>query len=229
MTYKEKPKNSDKQRQQMILLGMVVAVVLVAGIAIFISSSGVNPSAVTSDYTNIPTQRGADGAFILGNPDAPVKMIAFEDFLCPHCQDYQGTVHQFINKHVATGQAQFEFRLLLTQPNSSVTAQLAECAEEAEEGAFWRAHDTLFQMASSAYFDPSRDPRRFAEKMGLNYTGLLECSGTANQHVVDRQYAQQLGVTGTPTVFIQYGSSAPQKISPPPGIDQLSALVLAGQ
>ncbi len=229
MTYKEKPKNTDKQRQQMIFIGVVVAALLVAGIAIFVSSSGINPSAINIDYSQIPARRGDDGAFILGNPDAPVKMIAFEDFLCPHCQDYQGTVHEFIAKHVATGQAQFEFRILLTQPNSSVTAQLAECADDAEAGAFWRAHDTLFQMASTAYFDSARDPRRFAEKMGLNYTELLECSGSANQHNIDGQYAQQMQVTGTPTVFIQYGNSAPQKISPPPGIDQLTALVVGGQ
>lgn len=229
MTYKEKPKNSDKQRQQFILIGIVVAAIVVAGIAIFVSSSGINPGATSSDYTNIPKQRGSDGAFILGDPAAPVKVIAFEDFLCPHCQAYQTTIHQFINKHVATGQAQFEFRILLTQPNSSVTAQLAECADDTEAGAFWQAHDTLFSMASASYFNPSSDPRRFAEQMGLNYTALLECTATANQHVVDGNYAQQLGVTGTPTVFIQYGDSAPQRISPPPGIDQLSALVIGGQ
>ena len=37
------------------------------------------------DYAGLSTFRRADGGFVLGEPDAPVTIVAFEDFFCPHC------------------------------------------------------------------------------------------------------------------------------------------------
>src|SRR4051812_21621616 len=101
MSLKEKTKNSSRDTQQMLIIGIVVAAVVVAVLAILISSSGTR--GVSVDYSKIPQGRTDDGAFILGDPAAPVTVMAFEDFLCPHCQDYQSVITRFIKEQVATG------------------------------------------------------------------------------------------------------------------------------
>src|SRR5690606_690163 len=101
-------------------------------------------------YEDIPQSRTEDGAFVLGDPDAPVTIVEFADFMCPHCQNYETTVHDFIEQYVTTGQARFEYRLYpIVHPTYSVfTAQIAECADVQRDGAFWASHDLLYDLAS---------------------------------------------------------------------------------
>src|SRR5215207_4842489 len=33
-------------------------------------------------------ERLSDGGFIIGDPDAPITIVEFADWACPHCQDY---------------------------------------------------------------------------------------------------------------------------------------------
>jgi protein-disulfide isomerase len=223
----QKVKNSPRDRQQMLLLGVIVAAVVVAVIAIVLSGSALNPNAVAIDYSKIPQGRTEDGAFILGDPNAPVTVIAFEDFLCPHCQDYQGTIKKFIKEQVMTGKARFEYRFLpaIDPTYSFLMANLAECSEILRPGSFWDAHDKLFDINSRARFGTGT-AKAFSDAMGLDYSKLLDCTTEdAGQIDVDRAWGDSMGVTGTPTVFIKYGNNDPVLQSPPPNYEQLSALV----
>lgn len=227
----QKRKNSDKQTL-MIIGGVVVAALVVAIIFIVISSQS-SVSSISVDYSTIPQERQEDGGFVIGNPDAPVTIVAFEDFLCPHCQRYEATTAQFISQYVATGLARFEYRFLpaVDATYSPMTAKLAECAEILKPGSFWDAHDTLFDIASSARFTNS-SPRTFADHMDIPYTDLLECQQDANQVNIDMQLADQLGVSGTPTVLVRYGDSRPQssQFGQQPTFEQLGLIVQsAGQ
>lgn len=182
----------------------------------------------TSIYDSIPQARTDDGAFILGNPDAPVTIVMFEDFLCPHCQSYQPTVKQFIQEYVATGQAKLEFRMLTAvHPNFSPFAfQLAECAATNGES-FWEAHDVIFELASLSQFNDTTG-REFADRIGISYETLLECTSNVDQYVNDAQYAQQFDwVTGTPAVGwrLNDGELRKSPLSGRPTADELGALV----
>ena len=223
-----KKKTTEKNNQTIIVLGIIGAV-LVAIVAIFLSQ---NSSLGSIDYSGIPSTRTADGAFILGDPEAPVTIVAFEDFLCPHCQAYKPNVNQLIEQYVATGQARFEYRMLpaVDPTYSPVAAQLAECADNLEEGSFWRAHDVLFELASAERFN-DRTARTFADRMGMSYTELLDCTAEANQYQIDQQLATRLGASGTPTVFVRYGDGQPQLsgFGQAPQFDALAAIVESAQ
>jgi hypothetical protein len=155
-------------------------------------------------YEDIPQSRAEDGAFVLGDPDAPVTIVEFADFMCPHCQNYQVTVHDFIEQYVTTGQARFEYRFYpIVHPTYSVfTAQIAECAEVQRDGAFWASHDLLYDLAADGLIGPTT-PEDVAETLGLNAEKIETCLETATQHEVDTQLGESLGVNGTPATTVR--------------------------
>lgn len=166
------------------------------------------PAAAQEDYfapfADIPQSRTEDGAFVLGDPDAPVTIVEFADFMCPHCQAYQTTVNRFIEQYVATGQAKFEYRFYpIVHPQYSVfTAQIAECAEVQRDGAFWAAHDMLYDLASNGKIGPNT-PEAIAEMAGIDAEKLEACLATATQHETDSALARSIGANGTPAVTVR--------------------------
>ena len=222
----EKSKNSSQRTK--LIIGGVIVVAVVAAVILVVLSSQSSFSEVTVDYSTIPQGRQADGGFVLGDPDAPLTVVAFEDFLCPACQRYKPTVEKYIETFVATGKARFEYRMLpVVHPGySRLAAQLAECADTLRPSSFWRAHDVLFQIASARAFSDSSS-RTFADEMDMSYTELLACTQDAAQVNKDLQLAQQYNVTGTPTVFVRYGDGPLQtsRFGQHPSFEQLGTLV----
>lgn len=221
----EKRKN-DQNRNTLTLGGIIAAAVVVAVLAIFLSSNDTSLAGGGIDYSEIPQERTADGAFVLGNPDAPVTVVAFEDFLCPACQQYQSDIKQFMRDEVVTGNARFEFRMLPISGTSSISFGLAECAEELRPGSFWEAHDIIFDIASSENFD-SGSARTFAQRMDMSYNELLNCQGDADQYLTDAALADQVGANSTPTVFFRLadGNLTPSPIGQRPNAAQLSSFI----
>ena len=225
----QKPKvKSKNSNSQFITLAIVAAAVVVAIVAIVLSSSNTSLGGVSIDYSTIEQDRMPDGGYVLGNPDAPITIVAFEDFLCPHCQSYQPTIKQFIADYVATGKARFEFRMLaaVNPTYSNVAASLAQCADIIEPGSFWTAHDLLFQIAASEAFS-DRSARTFSERMNMSYASLLDCQNDVSQANVDRDLATASNVTGTPTVMIRLenGPLQPSPVGPRPTVQQLGQIV----
>jgi protein-disulfide isomerase len=193
-----KVKNSETNQTQLLIIGGIVGIVVIAIVA-FVGLQLFNKP-TSFDYSGIHQERTEDGAFILGDPAAPITLVAFEDFLCPHCQNYQAEVHEIFERYVKTGQVRFEFRMLPISQTSYVSFGLAECSEELNPGSFWEAHDTLFRIASTTNFNDASS-RTFAQEMGLEYTEVLDCLKTAEQAQVDQTLAGQFEqITGTPSV-----------------------------
>ncbi|MDX1991516.1 MAG: thioredoxin domain-containing protein [bacterium] len=163
-------------------------------------------------YADIPQSRTEDGAFVLGNPDAALVVVEFADFLCPHCQEYEEILDQFIENHVATGEARLEYRLvpIVNEVYSPLTARVAECA--GEQGRFWEARQLLFNLAREQAISENV-AQVVADQLGLNASLLESCIPTADQFQRDVQVAQGAGVTGTPAVMIRVNDSNLQWVS----------------
>jgi protein-disulfide isomerase len=217
----------EPKKTKIFLAAVVVIAVAVAAVLVVLSSQS-SLGAPAADYSQMSQNRTEDGAFILGDPEAPITIVAFEDFLCGHCQTYKPTVDKLISQYVAKGMARFEYRFtpVVDPAYSRLTAQLAECADTLRPGAFWHAHDLLYELASARRFNDT-SARTFAEKMDMPYAELLECTSDASQVDVDSQLATQLQVRGTPTVFFRLGDSVPQPspFSNQPNIEQLGSLI----
>ncbi|NJL57795.1 thioredoxin domain-containing protein [bacterium] len=178
--------------------------------------------------------RRTDGGFVIGNPNAPVTIVEFADFLCPACQGYKPEIDRFIREYVLTGQAQFEYRMILTQQNSQVVAQVAECAAEMYEGGFYPVYEELFRIAQSRFVDASVG-RDIARSFDLDYAVMLECMAEADQFTVDARLGQgqNPAISSTPTMRVRYGDGPLQVIGgiPSGGVpfDALAQAVLVAQ
>lgn len=183
--------------------------------ALFILATWIVHSQAHEDpYADVPQSRAADGAFVLGDPAATVKIIEFSDFLCTSCQNYEPVISSFIWDFVVTGQAQFEYRIFpVVDPElSALSASLVECADTLQPGLFWRAHDEMFRMVSSMGFTAD-SYLEFAETLQLDLEALSDCAAAADQHRIDAAYGVSLGVRGTPSLFVQYGEREPHPIA----------------
>ena len=143
-----------------------------------------------------------------GNPNAKVKIIAFEDFRCPFCEKFfTSTESQIIKDYVDTGKAVLYFRQYqFLGPASIIAGNAAECANE--QGKFWNLHEYLYKNQPSES-DTSMytvdNLSKIAGQLGMNTTNFKSClsSNKYDKNVKDDLAAgQAAGVTGTPTVFI---------------------------
>ncbi len=206
--------NTNQQRSILIIAVIVAAAVIVAILAIMISNNSI-PTASSSTYNDVPKSRTEDGGYVLGNPDAPVTIVEFADFACPHCQDYAGQMAKFIEGYVLTGQARFEYRMFISAADPTYgpyTAQLAECTDTLKPGTFWSSHDILFELGSRARFNETT-ARTLADRVGVNYSELLGCAQDADQFSKDMQLGTSVGVKSTPTIMVRLGDAAPQFIN----------------
>jgi protein-disulfide isomerase len=221
-----KSKNTSDDRQRIVLIISAVAVIALFAVIAYV----IYGNQSRTDYSNIPMERTADGAFILGNPEAAVTIVAWEDFLCPHCQAYESTIEDFIVQYVATGQARFEFRMLIAiDPTYSALAfQLVECAELERPGSFFTARETMFRIATTSRFN-ANSGREFASQMGMPYGALLNCTSEADQYTTDMALANQFGenVSGTPAVGwrMNGGEVRFDVINRQPTLDQIGTLI----
>jgi len=83
-----------------------------------------------------------EGGYVMGNPNAPVKLIEYGSLSCPHCaklaqEGYPTLVGQF----VGSGKMSLEFRSFAIHPQDVPLTVLAECA----------GTETFFPLAEELY------------------------------------------------------------------------------
>ncbi|MBI5671106.1 MAG: thioredoxin domain-containing protein [Chloroflexi bacterium] len=147
-----------------------------------------------------PADVSEDDDPALGPVAAQVVIIEFSDFSCPHCRDFAlETLPRLLADY--GDRVRFVFRdAPILGPTSGWAALAAECADD--QGQFWAYHDLLF--ANQGSLDRAA-LTAFAEQLGLNVDTFDAC--VDNQTHVDElrtdlAAAQNAGVSGTPTFFI---------------------------
>ena len=148
---------------------------------------------------------GADPAHTLGPANAPVHLEEFGDFQCPPC----GMFHPILEQM----HEEFGNRLHITfreypLPNHQHAVAAASAAEAAGiQGKFWEMHDLLYenQDAWKDVFDVRPIFEGYAKKIGIDverYKRDLDGDLVGQRIFQDGRRGHSLGVSGTPTVFI---------------------------
>jgi len=70
-----------------------------------------------------------EGGFRMGNPDAPIKVIEYGSYTCPHCADFAQQSHDPIERdYVSSGKVSFEYRNFVRDPLDIAVSLLARCS-----------------------------------------------------------------------------------------------------
>lgn len=205
----KKAANSSSSKFVFWMIGLV-AVVLLA--FIFLSNQSDKQEKTKTktndiDYSNQP---------FLGDESAPVSIIEFGDYKCPLCKDFAHNVVPVIQKElVDTGKAKFYFMNdSFINVDSKRSAQFAESVyQELGNETFWKFHELLYQKQPE---DTKYEKEDIFTEQFLTDTLKEVASDKDVDKVVknfkaeksmdawqkDMDYAEKLGVTGTPTMFV---------------------------
>jgi protein-disulfide isomerase len=143
-----------------------------------------------------------EGSHRRGPPDASLVIVEYADFQCPFCKMYNNDVLRPLAEHYPNDVAVvFRHWPLPTHPYAMNAAILAECA--AEHGAFWQAHDLLYELSDSL---EGLTPLRFAELLGFDdtesYQQCAESPVSVAKISADSATIIRLGGRGTPAVIV---------------------------
>ena len=136
-----------------------------------------------------------------GDPNAPVTLVEYGDYECPHC----GAAYPIVKsiQHRLGKKLRFVFRnfpLAESHPHARRAAEAAEAA--ADQGKFWQMHDALFENQGQLEDD---DILALARRLKLDADAIARAleEGTYTARVrSDFRGGVRSGVNGTPTFFI---------------------------
>ena len=144
----------------------------------------------------------------MGNDNAKVTLIAFEDFRCPFCEKFfSGVLPQLKKDYIDTGKVKFYYRnYQFLGPSSVLAGNAGECANE--QSKFWDFHDYMYQNQpdeSDTSMFTVDNLTQIAGNLGMNSNQFQQCLSSTKyaQNVTDDMTAgQKVGVSATPTFFI---------------------------
>jgi protein-disulfide isomerase len=136
-----------------------------------------------------------------GPAEAPLTLVEYGDFECPHCAKAAPVIRQAMNEHA--GRLRFVFRhypIVISHRDAHLAAQAAESA--GVQGKFWELHDLLFERQASL----SREALLgYARELGLDSARVAADldSGVHVERVErDLQSGEASGVRWTPTFYL---------------------------
>lgn len=142
-----------------------------------------------------------EGAPSRGPATAPVTIVKFEDFHCPYCKRVQSTLSQLLARYGDKLKiVHRDFPLENLHPGAHRAHEAGRCADA--QGRFWPYHDLLY--ANSPKTSPE-ELKAYGRDAGLDLPAFELCleSGTTAAAVdADVEQGNQLGLTGTPSFFI---------------------------
>jgi len=212
-----------KERQQRILI--IAAVVVVAGLIIGLIALPAlkKPGTPQINFTEVtPVSYATANGTTLGDPNSKVVIDVFEDFQCSACAVYTEQIEpRVLSEIVEAGKAYYVFHQYSFEPDADPTLQesdnaamASECA--AEQNRFWDYKNILFVNQTSVegqYSDERLET--FAESLDLDMDQFLACYKERRyQNKLDEGYnlAQQVGVKGTPSFYINGVNVSPGKV-----------------
>ncbi len=140
------------------------------------------------------------GAPVRGAENAKIMIVEFSDFQCPFCSRVSPTLDQIIDEYGDKVQIAFK-HLPLAFHQKAPAAHAASVAAD-RQGKFWEMHDKIFanqkEMSPEKYVE-------WAGELGLDVEKFkkdLASAEVKKQIEADKQEAAKLGVTGTPSFFV---------------------------
>lgn len=156
----------------------------------------------------------ADGAveivdYVMGDPDAPVTLVEYGSFTCPHCKDFHlGPLKRIKEEYIDTGKVKLIYREVYFDRFGLWAAMVARCG--GEEGYFGLV-DLLYEqqqewLAGSDVQAIANNLRRIGRTAGFSDEELDAClTNQAKAEAMIAHYQENVtadGVDSTPSFVI---------------------------
>ncbi len=140
-------------------------------------------------------------AFCLGDPNAPVVVVAFTDFECPFCRIVSPILRKLAES--LGDKVTYCFKPFPVKGHGALAVSTSKAAVAAFElGKFWEFHDLMY----TKFEDHSdSDLKGYAGQLGLDWARFKEIRGskdTKSKVVASKREGLKLGVKSTPTIYI---------------------------
>ncbi|MFF2853396.1 MULTISPECIES: DsbA family protein [unclassified Peribacillus] len=202
-----KKKGNQKQSSAFTFWMIGLIAVIIIGF-IFLANGKDEDTAVKEiDYKSQP---------YLGEKSAPVQIVEFGDYKCPVCKTFEEQFFPSIQSElIDTGKAQFYFmNYSFINVDSTRSAKFAESVyQELGNDTFWKFHELLYdkQPEDLKYEKEDVFTDKFLEealkeianaKDVKKVVSSFKAGNSEDQWKKDMDLADELGVSGTPSLFV---------------------------
>jgi protein-disulfide isomerase len=137
---------------------------------------------------------------VKGSPGAPVTIVEFVDYECPHCRRVQPVLRQILDEYRDEVKVLFKHYPLGSHTNARLAAEAATAAHK--QGKFWAYNDKLWNISDS--LSPA-GMEQIAKDVGLDVAKWrtdFESEAVKARVQKDRQQGEALAIAATPTIYI---------------------------
>ncbi len=138
---------------------------------------------------------------VKGDPKAPITLVEFADFRCPHCAAAFEVLSAFLAKRK---DVKLEYYYFPLGGGGEESIRAAEAAEEAKvQGKFWQMSALLFRNQHAL---SDEDLMGYAKQAGLDldkYAAAMKSKVHRPKIMEDKKLGEQVGIMSTPTIFVQ--------------------------
>ena len=202
----------ERRRRSLIIMAVVVVALVIIGVV----ATSVRSRNDTSGQAATTVPSGTVGKYAVpaGPASAPVKVVLYEDFMCPICGELEAASRTRFQKDIDQGKVQLQYHVMnfldnrsSTEYSSRAANALAVVLDTAGSKAAKKFHDLLYehqpQEGSAGLSDAQLID--YAVQAGANRSSVTTGIHSRKfQHWVENvdTAASKAGVTGTPTAVV---------------------------
>ncbi len=195
-----------KRNLPLIIIAAVLIAAFVGGAALYKKMKPAETQTAAPKPGTVTIAPGADPPRVRGLTSAPVVIEEFGDFECPPC----GLLHPLI-KEIEQEYGNKLSVVFRHNPLTQMHKHAYDAARAAEaaglQGKFWEMHDMIYEK--QAEWDVAPDSRAvftgYARTLSLDvdrFTRDMVGDIASSRVMLDMRRAKSMGVTGTPTLFL---------------------------
>jgi protein-disulfide isomerase len=135
-----------------------------------------------------------------GPADAPVTLMVWSDFECPHCRATLPVLEEVLEKYPQRVRLVHKFYPLKQHTHAEQAARAAIAAQN--QGKYWEMERTLFKHQTE---QEDRDLDHYAEGLGLDMKRFhADMASERTSKILERDHADadRAGLSGTPFILI---------------------------
>ena len=213
-------------RNRLLLLAAAAAVAVVAVVVVIVvaSSGGSGGDTTTAAVDTSPDTAAPSALFAgvpqsgdtLGKASAPATLLVFEDPQCPFCKEFNlNVLPSVVSDFVRTGRVKLAWRGINIVGSNSNDG-LAAIYAAGRQNKLWPMAESIYrrQGAENSGWITEAVIREAATEAGADPAKVVASMSGSNANMqAAAQEADQLGLRGTPSFYLQRPPGLPQQIN----------------